>query len=85
MSDKSKKQVSKLKHIKSGLTIYQTGRSPFWFVRIWDGVAKKYFRKSTKQTSRIDASEAALKFVDKYKSNVDPALGDLMTSLKPEA
>jgi hypothetical protein len=70
----SKNQVSKLKHIKSGLAIYQTGRSPFWYARLWDTVAKKYVRKSTKETSRIDAIEAALEFVDTYNNNIDPSL-----------
>jgi hypothetical protein len=71
--DKSKNQVSKLKHIKSGLAIYQTGRSPFWYARLWDSIAKKYVSKSTKETSRIDAIEAALEFADTYRKNVDPS------------
>ena len=74
VSEKSKNQVSKLKHIKSGLAIYQTGRSPFWQARLWDTVAKKYVRRSTKETSRIDANEAALEFADSYRNNVDPSL-----------
>ncbi len=73
MSNKSKNQILKLKHIKSGLAIYQTGRSPFWYTRLWDTVTKKYVRKSTKETSRIDAIEAALEFADTYKNNIDPS------------
>lgn len=70
----SKNQIPKLKHIKSGLAIYQTGRSPYWYARLWDTVAKKYVRKSTKEISLIDAIEAALEFVDTYNNNIDPSL-----------
>ncbi len=73
MSDTSKNQVYKLKHIKSGLAIYQTGRSPFWQARHWDSVAKKYVRRSSKVTNRIDAIEAALEFAASHGKNVDPA------------
>lgn len=74
MSGNSKNKISKLKQVRTGLAIYQTGRSPFWFVRLWDPVAKKYVRKSTKEISRIEATEAAIEFADAYKKNVDPSL-----------
>lgn len=74
MSGNSNNKISKLKQVRTGLAIYQTGRSPFWSVRLWDPVAKKYVRKSTKEVSRIEAAEAAIEFADPYKKNVDPSL-----------
>lgn len=74
MSGNSQNQISKLKHIRSGLAIYQTGRSPYWYVRLWDPVAKKYVRRSSKETSRIEATEAAVEFADSYRKKVDPSL-----------
>ncbi len=73
----SKNQVSKLKQIKQGLAIYQTGRSPYWRVRLWDTIAKKYVRRSTKETSRIEAVEAAIEFADSYRKNIDPSLAPI--------
>ncbi|MVO17237.1 hypothetical protein GO984_15600 [Rhodobacteraceae bacterium CY05] len=72
MAKTSKNQVSKLKHIRAGLAIYQTGRSPFWQLRIWDNVSKKYIRRSTKETSRLDAIEAATEFADSNRRKADP-------------
>ncbi|MDE4140001.1 integrase [Phaeobacter gallaeciensis] len=74
MSGKSQNHISKLKHIRSGLAIYQTGRSPYWYVRLWDPVAKKYVRRSSKETSRIEATEAAVEFADSYRKKVDPSM-----------
>lgn len=41
--------------IQRGLYLYKTGRSPFYFVKIWMPKLKKYMVKSTKETSRLDA------------------------------
>lgn len=73
----SKNQVSKLKQIKQGLAIYQTGRSPYWHVRLWDTIAKKYVRRSTKETSRIEATDAAIEFANSHRKNVDPSLAPI--------
>ncbi len=72
MTESSKNQVSKLKHIRSGLAVYQTGRSPFWQLRLWDNNAKRYVRRSTKETSRLEAIEAAEEFADSYRRKADP-------------
>lgn len=72
MTESTKNQVSKLKHIRSGLAVYQTGRSPFWQLRLWDNNAKRYVRRSTKETSRLEAIEAAEEFADSYRRKADP-------------
>ena len=72
MTESTKNQVSKLKHIRSGLAVYQTGRSPFWQLRLWDNASKRYVRRSTKESSRIDAIEAAEEFADSYRRKADP-------------
>ncbi len=72
MTESTKNQVSKLKHIRSGLAVYQTGRSPFWHLRLWDNSKKQYIRRSTKETSRIEAIDAAKEFADSYRHSVDP-------------
>ena len=72
MTESTKNQVFKLKHIRSGLAVYQTGRSPFWQLRLWDNNAKRYVRRSTKETSRLEAIEAAEEFADSYRRKADP-------------
>lgn len=49
-----------VKTLQKGVAIYKTNRSPYWFARIWNPCAKKYVVRSTKETSRIEAREAAL-------------------------
>ena len=49
--------------IAPGVAIYKTGASPFWQARIWNATTKKYVVKSTKETSRIAAREAALELL----------------------
>lgn len=73
MPDTSKNLVSKLKHIESGLAVYQTGRSPFYHARLWT-LSKKYVRRPSKEASRFQAGEAALEFADGYGKNGEPVL-----------
>ena len=46
-------------HVHKGVAIYKTYKSPYWNARIRDPQAKKYVVRSTKETSRIKAREAA--------------------------
>jgi hypothetical protein len=64
-SQNSKKTI---KHLRRGLSIYKTGRSPFWHVRIYDAVKKKYVVRSTKETNRIEAAEVAEEILETFKS-----------------
>ena len=51
-----------------GLSIYKTGRSPFWHARVYDSVKKKYVVRSTKESNRLDAAEVAEEIVADLKS-----------------
>ena len=57
MNQSSVNQITDKKPIRTGLSLYKTGRSQYWFAQIWVGAEKKYYRKSTKETSRIDAAK----------------------------
>ena len=46
-------------NVSKGLSLYKTGRSPYYFARIWDSIDKKYLTRSTKETTRIDARQVA--------------------------
>lgn len=57
-------QSKVVKHIRKGVAIYKTERSPFWFARIWNPHESKYLVRSTKETSRIEAADAANELAD---------------------
>lgn len=57
-----------MKHLRRGLSIFKTCRSPFWHVRIYDSAKKKYVVRSTKETKRLDAAEVAQEIRADYKS-----------------
>lgn len=65
----SKNKVTHLKKLQSGLAIYKTGNSQYWFARILIPKTKKYVRKSTKEKSRISAEEVAYEILSDFKSN----------------
>ena len=45
--------------VHKGIAIYKTHASPFWFARIRNPKTRRYVARSTKETSRIKAREAA--------------------------
>jgi hypothetical protein len=57
-------QSKVVKQIRKGVAIYKTERSPFWFARIWNPHESKYLVRSTKETSRIEATDAATELAD---------------------
>ena len=59
------------KELRKGLSIYKTGRSPFWHARIYDRLTKKYVVRSTKETSRLEAIEVAEELQETFKSKQD--------------
>jgi hypothetical protein len=67
LSGKSQNSKKTIKHLRRGLSIYKTGRSPFWHARIYDAAKKKYVVRSTKETMRLEAAEAAEEIFDTYK------------------
>lgn len=67
-------QSKVVKHIRKGVAIYRTDRSPFWFARIWNPHDQKYLVRSTKEKSRIVAADVATELADsltasKFKNN----------------
>jgi hypothetical protein len=68
LSEESQNTKKSIKHLRRGLSIYKTGRSPFWHARIYDAAKKKYVVRSTKETSRLDAAEVAEEILADYKS-----------------
>ena len=73
MAEESLNSKKTIKHLRRGLSIYKTGRSPFWHARIYDAVKKKYVVRSTKETNRIEAAEAAEEILDTYKKKQNTA------------
>lgn len=56
--------------IRRGLAIYRTFASPFWFARIWIRQSQKYLVRSTKETARIRARDAAEELVADLKGRL---------------
>ena len=73
MAEESQNSKKTIKHLRRGLSIYKTGRSPFWHARIYDAVKKKYVVRSTKETNRIEAAEVAEEIVETYKKKQNSA------------
>jgi len=73
LAEESLNSKKTIKHLRRGLSIYKTGRSPFWRARIYDVVKKKYVVRSTKETTRIEAAEAAEEILDTYKKKQNTA------------
>ena len=68
-TDKKLNQKTHTKTIRKGMSLYKTGRSPYWFVRIWIGGEKKYVVRSTKETSRLVAEEVAEELLNDLKQD----------------
>jgi len=71
LTKESKNRVIKKKLLRKGLAILLTGRSPYWLIRLWDPVARKYIHRSCKETSRVEARDAAYEFADSFHSKAD--------------
>lgn len=67
MSSATNKKV--VKHLRKGVSIYKTDRSPFWFARIWNPKSKKYLVRSTKEEARLLASEVTLELADSLSAS----------------
>lgn len=66
----SPNRVTKQKQVRSGLYLYQTPRSPFWYAKVWVPSQQRYFTKSTKEKDRLEATEVAIAFADKTMSKL---------------
>jgi len=69
LSEKTENAKKSIKQIRRGLSIYKTGRSPFWHARIYDSAKKKYVVRSTKETNRLEAAEVAEEILESYRKN----------------
>jgi hypothetical protein len=73
LTEESLNSKKLIKHLRRGLSIYKTGRSPFWHARIYDAVKKKYVVRSTKETKRIEAADVAEEILETFKSKQNSA------------
>jgi hypothetical protein len=73
LSEESQNSKKTIKHLRRGLSIYKTGRSPFWHARIYDAAKQKYVVRTTKETSRLEAAEVAEEIVEAYKKKQNAA------------
>lgn len=71
LTKNSKNQTKKIKHLRKGLAIYMTGRSPYWLIRLRDPLAGKYVTKSSRETTRLEATEVAFEFAATHQSKAN--------------
>ncbi|MEL6451515.1 MAG: phage integrase SAM-like domain-containing protein [Pseudomonadota bacterium] len=76
-STQNPNSVQAIKHLREGLAVYKTGRSPNWLIRLRDPYSKKYVTRSSRETSRVEAIAAANEFSESYFRNLNT---DLATS-----
>lgn len=76
MTDESPNKMTSIRHIRKGLAIYKTGRSPYWLIRLRDPYHGKYITRSSKETSRVEAADAANEYAESFfrKANGDLAM-----------
>lgn len=75
MTVESPNKMTSLKLLHKGLAIFKTGRSPYWFICLRDPHEEKYLVKSSSETFRIEAMDAAKQFEQSFfrKLNSDLA------------
>ena len=69
MSVMSKNVKTHTKVIRKGISIYKTELSQYWFARIWVNDERKYYVRTTKETSRVDAIESLDEIVENLKKS----------------
>ena len=55
----TRNQIKENLKLQTGLHLYKSGQSKYWYVRILIPRTKRFLRKSTAQTNRIDATKVA--------------------------
>jgi hypothetical protein len=75
MAVESPNKMTSIRHLRKGLSVYKTGRSPFWLLRLRDPFEGRYIVRSTKEEARVEAIAAANEFADSFfkKTNGDLA------------
>lgn len=66
MSVESPNKMTSIRHLRKGLSIYKTGRSPFWMLRLRNPYEGQYIVRSTKEVSRVEAIAAAEEYADSF-------------------
>lgn len=69
MPEESLNKKTKLKPLRRGLALYQTGRSPYWYARFYDLRSQRYVVRPTKESGTLDAAEVAEEIYAKLKAN----------------
>ncbi len=72
--------VQAIKHLREGLAVLKTGRSPYWMIRLRDPYSKKYVSRSSRETSRVEAIAAANEFSESYFRNLNTDLAVTKTT-----
>ena len=78
MTVESPNKQTSIKQLRKGLSIFKTGRSPYWFIRLRDPLEGRYIVRSSKETSRIEAIAAANEYSDAFFKRQN---GDLAPSM----
>lgn len=60
MRTTSKNKKTETKPLHPGLAIYKTGRCQYWYVRIYEPRSRTYVVRSTRESGRYHATQAAL-------------------------
>ena len=55
----TRNQIKENLKLQTGLYLYKTGQSKYWYVRILIPKTKKRISRSTEETSRIEAKKVA--------------------------
>jgi len=66
MSGKSPNKKTARTTIRRGLSIFKTGRSPYWHAQIYDSSERKYVVRTTKERKKIEARAVAEEIFDTH-------------------
>ncbi|MDA8647727.1 hypothetical protein N9L40_02145 [Rhodobacteraceae bacterium] len=64
----TRNQITETVKLQTGLHLYKTGQSKFWYVRILIPKTKKRISRSTQETSRIEAKKVAYEIYQDFMS-----------------
>ena len=79
MSVESPNKMTSIRHLRKGLSIYKTGRSPFWMLRLRNPYEGQYIVRSTKEVSRVEAIAAAEEYADSFFRKANSVLALKLT------
>ncbi len=68
LTEKSQNAKKVIRHLRRGLSVYKTGRSPYWHARIYDPLKRKYVVRSTKESRQLAAISVAEELFEEFRS-----------------